>query len=56
MRAIKAAAALLLKAQALVPGFKPGQLNLVATDLGLSDLKGDDPSIARFRAAFAPAS
>lgn len=50
-----AAAALLLKAQSHVPGFKPSKLNLVATDLGLSDLQADDPSITRFREALTEA-
>lgn len=44
-----AAAALLIKAQSVAPGFHPSRFNLVSTDLGLGKLDSRDPSIVRFQ-------
>ncbi len=43
-----ASAALYLKAKEKSPSFQISKINLVATDLGLSNLKNDDPSILEF--------
>ena len=43
-----AAASLYLKAKEKSPNFQASQINLVATDLGLGNLKNDDPTILEF--------
>lgn len=45
------AAALYIKAQEKVPGYRLEKLNLVASDLGISHLGSNHPSIVRFVAA-----
>lgn len=43
-----AAASLYLKSKEKSPNFQASQINLVATDLGLGNLKNDDPTILEF--------